>query len=437
MPGNKNIRFSICSIIINIIIIIQFIVHQVESKELTTNDFDEWDKNQKYLFVLFYSSESSCKQCVQVLSDWKSFENRLDNVQFFAEVNVGRVDCSVNRDLCSREDIQELPMAKLYVEINKITRIEMNYESKEYDRNSLDMFLMKQITRFGFQDSQKEQEPDESIDETDATTSGEERGFTIMPLKAKNGLYELTDDDSSLFLSHGQHFVNFYAPWCSHCQNLKPKWEMIAKSLENNEQVKISQINCQENIYTCKMQFKIKEYPTLLWISNGKIVARYKGSHELDHIKSFINSQLTDFELEKLLKKYSDVDSGIEELEIDYRKKSSNVLLLNSDNFKMITDSGWTFVHFTVPWSKHCRQMKSEWDKFSITAPPNSLKVAKVDCSIQEKLCTMEKIDSYPTLLLYNDGHRFPEYDNTLRTADSFLQYFNVQSNNNQPKKEL
>lgn len=57
MPGNKNIRFSICSIIINIIIIIQFIVHQVESKELTTNDFDEWDKNQKYLFVLFYSSE--------------------------------------------------------------------------------------------------------------------------------------------------------------------------------------------------------------------------------------------------------------------------------------------------------------------------------------------------------------------------------------------
>ena len=57
MLGNKNIRFSICSIIINIIFIIQFIVHQVKSKELTTNDFDEWDKNQKYLFVLFYSSE--------------------------------------------------------------------------------------------------------------------------------------------------------------------------------------------------------------------------------------------------------------------------------------------------------------------------------------------------------------------------------------------
>ncbi|XP_046913553.2 thioredoxin domain-containing protein 5 [Dermatophagoides farinae] len=430
----KNFHLTTCSIIFAIIQFI-IIIHRAKSKELSMNEFDDWDKSQKYLFVLFYSSES-CKRCAQTLLDWKLFENRFGNVHLFSEVQIGHVDCNVHRDLCSREDIQELPMAKLYVELNKITRIEINYESNEYDRNSLDMFLLKQITRFGFQqqDSQRQQQQQQSDISSDESTD-ETGGFTVMQLKAKNGLYELTDDDSALFLSQGQHFVNFYAPWCSHCQHLKPKWEMIAKSLENNEQVKISQINCQENIYACKMQYKIKEYPTLLWISNGKIVARYKGSHEIDHIKSFINSQLTDFELDKLLKKYSDADSGIEELEIDYRKKTSNVILLNADNFKGTTDSGWTFVHFTVPWSRHCRQMKSEWDKFSINVP-NSLKVAKVDCSIQEKLCTLEKIDSYPTLMLYHDGHKLPEYDDKLRTADSFLQYFNIQSNN-LPKTEL
>lgn len=171
---------------------------------------------------------------------------------------------------------------------------------------------------------------------------------------------------------------------------MKPKWELLAQSLENNERVKISQIDCSTNIYTCKVQFKIKEYPTLLWISNGKVVSRYKDNREVDSIKKFINSQLTDFELNKLLKKYSEYDSGIDDMDIDYRKKTSQVRHLNMDNFKTTVESGTTFVHFTVPWSKHCQQMKSEWDKLSVRM--KNVKIAKVDCSLNEKLCTQEKV---------------------------------------------
>ncbi|UXI18939.1 hypothetical protein NH340_JMT04882 [Sarcoptes scabiei] len=333
---------------------------------------------------------------------------------------IREVNCGSNYEFCHREDIKQIPTIRLYYSLGSTSRKIVTYPpTASYDLESLQNFFIEKII---------EQKPNAKMEEKIVKDSNdlEQESDNLVDLKSKNGLYELTDDDSSLFLSKGLHFVNFYAPWCSHCQNLAPKWEMLA-SLEKNRKFKISQIDCSTNIYTCKVQFKIKEYPTLLWIYNGKVITRYKGQHEFDSIKNFAYSQLADFELNKMLRKYSDTETEIDDMELELQKKLSNVQQLNQDSFKLAIGSGNIFIHFTVPWSKHCQKMRSEWDRLSLQALPSNIQIGKVDCSVQEKLCLQEKIDSYPTLYFYLNGRKLSEYDGK-RDVDSFLRYLHEQT---------
>ncbi|KAK8013064.1 hypothetical protein PG991_010439 [Apiospora marii] len=63
--------------------------------------------------------------------------------------------------------------------------------------------------------------------------------------------------------------LEFYAPWCGHCQNLKPAYEKAAKNLEGLAQV--AAINCDEdeNKPFCG-QFGVQGFPTLKISRPGK-----------------------------------------------------------------------------------------------------------------------------------------------------------------------
>lgn len=43
--------------------------------------------------------------------------------------------------------------------------------------------------------------------------------------------------------------VEFYAPWCGHCQQLVPKWKKVASSLRGV--VKVAAINCDDHKQIC------------------------------------------------------------------------------------------------------------------------------------------------------------------------------------------
>ncbi|KAL4866808.1 hypothetical protein BDV12DRAFT_129638 [Aspergillus spectabilis] len=63
--------------------------------------------------------------------------------------------------------------------------------------------------------------------------------------------------------------VEFYAPWCGHCQNLKPAYEKAAKNLEGL--AKVAAVNCDDEVNKpfCG-QMGIQGFPTLKIVTPGK-----------------------------------------------------------------------------------------------------------------------------------------------------------------------
>jgi len=58
----------------------------------------------------------------------------------------------------------------------------------------------------------------------------------------KLALYELTEVTFDDHIATGQHFIDFYAPWCSHCKNLEPTWDKLANIFSADITVTIAKV---------------------------------------------------------------------------------------------------------------------------------------------------------------------------------------------------
>jgi thioredoxin 1 len=69
--------------------------------------------------------------------------------------------------------------------------------------------------------------------------------------------------------------VDFWAPWCGPCRMVAPILEKLAK--EYAGKLLIAKVNTDENPQWA-MQFGVQGIPTMLFISEGKIVHRQVGA---------------------------------------------------------------------------------------------------------------------------------------------------------------
>ncbi|KAL6880835.1 hypothetical protein J3F83DRAFT_720012 [Trichoderma novae-zelandiae] len=114
--------------------------------------------------------------------------------------------------------------------------------------------------------------------------------------------------------SNHTSIVEFYAPWCGHCQNLKPAYEKAAKNLDGL--AKVAAVDCDDDVNKplCG-SLGIKGFPTLKIVRPGKkpgrpVVEDYQGQRTagaiVDAVVSKINNhvvKLTDKDVEGFLGK--------------------------------------------------------------------------------------------------------------------------------------
>ena len=124
-------------------------------------------------------------------------------------------------------------------------------------------------------------------------------------------------------LTHLPKVVEFYAPWCGHCQNLKPAYEKAAKNLEGL--AKVAAVNCDddENKSLCGVM-GVKGFPTLKTVRPGKkpgsrpVVEDYNGPRSakgiVDAVVDKINNhvrRLTDKDADAFLDADPDTPKAI------------------------------------------------------------------------------------------------------------------------------
>ncbi|XP_072958880.1 protein disulfide isomerase-like 5-1 [Typha angustifolia] len=82
-------------------------------------------------------------------------------------------------------------------------------------------------------------------------------------------------------------FVQFCVPWCKHCKKLGTLWEDLGKAMEGEDEIEIGQVDCATSKSICS-KVDIHSYPTFKIFYDGEELAKYKGSREVESLKSFI-----------------------------------------------------------------------------------------------------------------------------------------------------
>ncbi|KAH8315395.1 hypothetical protein KR067_003003 [Drosophila pandora] len=350
------------------------------------------------VFVKFFAPW--CSHCKRLQPLWEQLAEIM-NVDD-PKVIIAKVDCTQHQALCGAHQVTGYPTLRLFKQGEK--------ESVKF-KGTRDL---PAITDFINQELSTPAEAD--LEEA-------KREETENPNLGK--VVDLTEDTFAKHVSQGNHFVKFFAPWCSHCQRLAPTWEELAKELVSEPAATISKIDCTQFRSICQ-DFEVKGYPTLLWIEDGKKIEKYSGARDLATLKTYVEKMVG---VPSEGKPADDKDAA-QEPAVEDEKKPIVQAVSGEEEFDKAIAEGIAFIKFYAPWCGHCQKLQPTWEQLATEAQQaeTDVKIAKVDCTAPEnkQICIDQQVEGYPTLFLYKNGKRQNEYEGSrsLPELQSYLKKF-------------
>lgn len=100
---------------------------------------------------------------------------------------------------------------------------------------------------------------------------------------------------------------------------------------------------------------------------------------------------------------------------------TSDVVVLDDDNFDEHTASGDWFLEFYAPWCGHCKNLAPVWEDLATQAKAKGLRVGKVDCTQNKEIGSRFAVKGYPTIKFLKDNQLYA-YKGA-RKVDDFLKF--------------
>jgi protein disulfide-isomerase A6 len=230
---------------------------------------------------------------------------------------------------------------------------------------------------------------------------------------ASSNVYELGPEDfDSVIDGSKPALVEFYAPWCGHCKNLAPVYEVLGNVFAHaKDKVVIAKVNADAH-RELGSRYGVKGFPTLLWFPNGADgeTEKYMGGRSEDDLISYIEKQ-----------------TGVKAKRAP--KPPSYVTVLTEANFDelVLSSSKDALVEFYAPWCGHCKHLAPEYEKLgAVYRNEPGVLIAKVDCDANSELCQRFEVGGYPTLKWFGKSDKTnPVPYEEGRDVASFVNYIN------------
>lgn len=202
---------------------------------------------------------------------------------------------------------------------------------------------------------------------------------------------------------------------------MAPTWDELANSLEFDDTVSVSKIDCTLYRPICQ-DFEVKGYPTLLWIQDGKKIEKYSGSRKLEEFKAYIEQKTG-----APIKQADEKATVTTDSPTDGHQEELSVLQLTGPSFDHAIEKGVTIIKFYAPWCGHCKRLVPTWDELATKYVGNkNVKIAKVDCTLSDNkdLCSTQEVDGFPTIFIYRNGDKVTEYNGN-RSLEDLVNFVN------------
>ncbi|KAI8978532.1 thioredoxin-like protein [Pilobolus umbonatus] len=194
--------------------------------------------------------------------------------------------------------------------------------------------------------------------------------------------------DSVVYDTNQLVVMEFYAPWCGHCQKLVPTWKKVASNLKGL--VTVTAINCDEdkNKGICG-QYQIQGFPTIKVFSTEKRVDKRTGK---------ATKSATDYQGPREAKSLVDYLLSLQPSEVRYLKKDSKDV---KSKKSMTLDQFYQFKNESMPKVLLFTHKPSTTPLYKAVSVEFKNKVLFGEVKQSEKkLVTELGIESFPTLLL-------------------------------------
>jgi protein disulfide-isomerase A6 len=246
-------------------------------------------------------------------------------------------------------------------------------------------------------------------------------GSILALYSSSDDVVELTSNNfHQMKSSDDLWLVEFYAPWCGHCQSLAPAWKQAATALKGV--VKVAAVD-MDKYGELGSPYGIQGFPTIkIFAANKNQPLDYNGGRDassivegaLSHLQSMVRGRLGGGRSSG--GGSSSSGSG-----------GSDVVELTDDNFDdhvFNSNDGW-LVEFYAPWCGHCKALKPHWEN-AARELKGKLKVAALDATVHRRIASVYGIQGFPTIKFFppksTSSSDAQEYDGG-RTTDDIVRW--------------
>jgi len=233
--------------------------------------------------------------------------------------------------------------------------------------------------------------------------------------------------------------VEFYAPWCGHCQSLVPEYKKAAKALKGV--VKIGAVNADEH-RSIGGQYGVQGFPTIkVFGRDKKKPTDFNGQRTAQGI---VDAGLA--AAQKLVKEQLSGKAGSSGGGGGGRSSNAgsgpgegkDVVELTDANFKKLvlnSDDMW-LVEFYAPWCGHCKSLAGPWAD-AATNLKGKVKLGALDATQHPSTAQQYGVQGYPTIKFFPAGSTEPEDYDGGRDASAITRWGEEKFAENIPPPEI